>query len=164
MSRLPLALVAALTLVACDSQEPEEPGSFHASIRGDIERDLEGGASFVTYDDGRGFRVTLSDGLPGEPRVPSRSLDVFDFAGQVRGPGTYRLDGSDLEAVNARYADAGSTGAVWAASSGTLRVTLFEDDRIEGALESDLEWFDLDTAENLRATVRATFEAVRSDA
>ena len=98
----------------------------------------------------------------GDARL-GRFVTLSDYGGQIDGEGTYAIDASRLGGVSLVYFDeGGAVGGTWTATGGSVRVTRYEDDRIEGEVTADLADAGIATGSATRtASLRATFEAVR---
>ena len=164
MTRVLVALALALTLAACDSQEPEfelpSRGQFQATLQGDLDRDLEGDAvvtSFPGFDGAIFTMVSLMSRARGDD--VGRSVSV---SGVIPEPGVYPLGQTDPDALTVTYADGlFDLEDTWSAVSGVLRVARIAEDGVDGSIEAVLERIDLETGRTTgQTTLEATFQAV----
>ena len=153
-----LAALAVL-FVACDSGEPAPPryGEFEAEMTGDLPRSLSGTAGFARFFAGPGEDRTLTVTMIDES-VLFRSIGFSDEEGVLNREGTYDLStGRPLRLFyqDGIESDAGS----YSSTSGTLRITRYNDDRITGSFSADLApAFGGD--EDAEVSVSGTFDAV----
>ncbi len=148
-----------LILAACDSETPRAPefGRFDAEVRGTIDRDLEGDATFrtstVAGPDTELLTLTLSDRAE-----RGRFVSVTDYQGALSTTGTYAVGATRLDGPSVLYADRfGDLDEVLAATGGTIRITAATGDRIEGVIEVRMQRVGRSEA----AELSATFEAIR---
>ena len=145
-------------VAACDSGSDSDPGRFEATFTGDVSATLRGDAAIqrLTFPDATGeLSVTMvPDGALSDPTaVRSLSLGGLD---EVTGTGTYSLDADGARSLSLVYLGFGN-GPTLSARSGTVTLTRFEDDRVEGTFEAEMEeTFGGDGAE---ARVEGTFSA-----
>ena len=158
MRALPLVALAVL-LAACDSGEPDPPrfGQFEAEMTGDLTRSLSGTAGFGRLFAGPGEDRTLTVTML-DRSVLLRSIGFSDDGGVLDREGTYDL-GRDGP-LGLLYQDGVESDAgTYVSTSGTLRITRFEDDRITGAFSADLaSGFGGDGGSQV--SVSGTFDAV----
>ena len=139
-----LLCLLVLLVAACDSSEPDSPlGEFEASITGDVSRSLAGDAVFqtTTFPDGsRALQITMvpGDGLPPGPTFSMTSLGISDFDGVLTGTGSYSLRADAPRALGLTFLDFGDDPTTLTSQTGTLVITRFERDRIDGTFEAEL--------------------------
>ena len=167
MLRLSVAVVALLSLAACDAVEPELPsrGEFRGTLRGDLDRDLEGDATVSRFPGFEDRAITIVSLISLDRSAPGRSLGVM---GEFDGVGEYTLGLDRLDAASVTYTDdfgsAGDIEDVWTAISGAIHVTRFDDDGLGGVVEAELVQIDSDTGEiTARTDLEAEFQAVTLD-
>ena len=162
-----LLALSILVLAACDSGSDDDLGRFEATVTGDVSASLVGDATFsrTRFPDGTSA-LTVSmvpsgapvGGAPGGG-LPATSIGIVDTRGALTGTGTYPLDGETARSLGLLYFDVSSDMATLAARTGTLTVTRFEGDWIDGTFRADLaEFFGED---GVRARVEGSFSARR---
>ena len=157
-----LLLAVALLVAACDSSEPTAPpqiGRFEAELSGALTRSL-GGDAVLSFFPGPGGDSTAFVSMTDRGSAGQRSLSFSDAQNVLDGEGTYSLGADRLSGLlPLLYREGGAAGSFYVATSGTLRITRWSKDRIEGSFAADLApAFGGD--EDAEVSVSGTFEAV----
>ena len=140
--RLALCVLALVLGPACDSgAEGPLPsvGWFEAAVTGDVEARFSGDATVQRQTLAPGEPASLSVVMTARDVTTGRtrhSLGFLDPDGVVDGPGTYSLDLAE-RGLSLTYLDR-SSGLPFGAVAGSVRITLFEEGRVEGTFQADL--------------------------